>query len=461
MSKILLISSNTLTEPYPAYPLGMAIVASALSSRGHSISQFDFLAETQSLERLRENIVEFDPDYVGISIRNIDNVDSFTANDAWTIDTDMAIIKVVKEVKEIPVVLGGPAFSIMPKVILDYVGADYGIVGDGGVLFGDLIEQLKGGQYVPSILGDTSPSRKGDMLIQPLWSKKLIDYYGKNMGVVGLQTKRGCPYSCAYCTYAAVEGAVYRSRDPGSVIEDILRLKMDYHVDTIFFTDSVFNDADGLYLEIIDELLSKEISLTWSAFFRPDRNMTKHLGLLKRSGLSSVEVGTDAASDTTLAGLNKPFCFDDVLHFSEVCLREDIPCVHYIMFGGPDETERTLKQGLENIALLENCLVLAFSGIRIFPRTPLHNRAVHEGIVREDDPLLRPTFYFSPGLDVDHMNGVIEDAFRHQKQRIFPPSTGQAKLKALNSLGYGGFLWHKLLSSRGTRLKKIMSEKLV
>ena len=453
MSKILLISSNTLTEPYPAYPLGMAIVASALSSRGHSIFQYDFLAESRSLENLRDTIEEFDPDYVGISIRNIDNVDSFTADDTWTIDTDKAIIKVIKEVKDIPVVLGGPAFSIMPNEILDYVGADYGIVGDGGVLFGDLIEQLKCRQNVPPILGGTSSSRKGDMIFQPLWNKKLIDYYGKNMGVVGLQTKRGCPYTCVYCTYSAVEGSAYRSRDPGSVVEDVLQLKTDYKIDTIFFTDSVFNDADGLYLGVVEEILRKQVSLTWSAFFRPDSNMNKHLGILKRSGLSAVEVGTDASSDPTLTGLNKPFCFDDVFHFSEACLREDIPCVHYIMFGGPEETEHTLKQGLENIALLENCLVLAFSGIRIFPRTPLHNRAVHEGIVRKDDPLLRPTFYFSPGLDVDHMNGVIENAFRHQRLRVFPPSSGQTMLKALNGFGFEGFQWHRLLSLEKKRVR--------
>ena len=453
MSKVLLISSNTLTEPYPTYPLGMAIVASVLSSRGHSILQYDFLAETQALESLRDTMMEFDPDFVGISVRNIDTADSFTANDAWTIDIDKAIIKVIKEVKEVPVVLGGPAFSIMPKEILDYVGADYGVVGDGGVIFGDLIEQLNSGQNVPSIMGGTSPRQMGDMPFHPLWNKKLVEYYGKNMGVIGLQTKRGCPYTCAYCTYSAVEGAAYRSRDPGSVIEDILKLKMDYNIDTIFFTDSVFNDADGLYLEVIEEILHKQISLTWSAFFRPDRNMTKHLGLLKRSGLSAVEVGTDAASDITLAGLNKPFCFDDVLHFSEACLHEDIPCIHYIMFGGPEETERTLKQGIVNISLLKNSLVLAFSGIRIFPRTSLCRRAVDEGIIHDDDPLLKPTFYFSPGLDTDHMNSVLEDAFRHQRLRVFPAFTGLTNLKAFYSLGYGGFQWHRLLSLDRKRLR--------
>jgi len=453
MSNVLLISSNTLTEPYPVYPLGMAVIAAALLSKGHNVLQYDFLAEAQSLETLRDVVAKFDPDYVGISIRNIDTVDSFTATDAWTIDTDKAVLGIIKEVKEVPVVLGGPAFSIMPEEILDYIGADYGVVGDGGVGFSDLIEQLKKKQSPPSILKSSPSPVNGDVRLQPLWSKALVDHYRKNGGVIGLQTKRGCPYACTYCTYSTVEGNAYKPREPESVVEDILKLKTDYHIDTIFFTDSVFNDADELYLGVVEEILRKQVSLTWSAFFRPDRNVAKHIGLLKRSGLSAVEVGTDAASDETLTGLNKPFCFDDVLHFSETCLSEGIPSIHYIMFGGPEETEHTLKQGLENISLLENSLVIAFSGIRIFPRTSLYKRALSEGIIGNDDSLLRPTFYFSPHLDMGQMNSIIENAFRSQRLKIFPPSSGQAMLKALFSMGYEGFRWHRLLSLDRQRLR--------
>jgi radical SAM superfamily enzyme YgiQ (UPF0313 family) len=272
--------------------------------------------------------------------------------------------------------------------------------------------------------------------------------------VIGLQTKRGCPYACAYCTYAAVDGAAYRARDPGAVVEDIVRLKTDFQIDTIFFTDSVFNDAGELYLGVTEELLRKDVSITWSAFFRPEKDITKNLGFLKRSGLSAMEVGTDAASDETLAGINKPFCFEDVLHFSEACLREDIPCIHYIMFGGPEETEHTLKQGLKNLSLLEHSIILAFSGIRILPKTSLYERALSEGIILGNDSLLRPTFYFSPHINVDTMNKVIEDAFRYQRQRFFPPSTGQTKLKALHGFGFEGFQWHKLLSLNKKRIRE-------
>ncbi len=42
------------------------------------------------------------------------------------------------------------------------------------------------------------------------------------------------------------------------------------------------------------------------------------MSLLKRSGLYAIEAGSDAASDETLAGLNKQFTFDDVYEFNQV-----------------------------------------------------------------------------------------------------------------------------------------------
>jgi len=48
MSRIFLISSNTALDPYPVYPVGMAIIASALAAAGHEVLQFDMLAARHS-----------------------------------------------------------------------------------------------------------------------------------------------------------------------------------------------------------------------------------------------------------------------------------------------------------------------------------------------------------------------------------------------------------------------------
>jgi hypothetical protein len=75
MSKVFLLSTNITTEPYPVYPLGMAIIAGALVEGGHQIMQYDFLAAGQSEQSLAEAVRTLAPDVVCLSLRNIDNVD--------------------------------------------------------------------------------------------------------------------------------------------------------------------------------------------------------------------------------------------------------------------------------------------------------------------------------------------------------------------------------------------------
>jgi lipid biosynthesis B12-binding/radical SAM protein len=446
MSRILLLSLNTMIEPYPVYPLGMAIVASALSSRGHKVSQFDFLKEGASLAKLQSAVRKFKPDYVGVSLRNIDNVDSFTAETTWALASYKERIQAVRDVTGAPVVLGGPAFSIMPEEILEYLGADYGIVGDGGTRFSDLIEQLGKGCGVAPISRSDGTACTEDVPVRPLWNKRLVNYYTKHSGLIGVTTKRGCPHNCVYCTYPMLEGNQYIWRDPGLVADDMEQLKRDHQVDTIFFTDSVFNDIDGFYLHVAEEILRRGIEIQWSAYFRPHGMEDKDLELLKRSGLYAVEAGTDAAHDTTLAGLNKSFSFDDAVLFNEACLRAGVPCAHHILFGGPGETESTVREGLDNLLLLKGCVIFGFSGIRILPGTILHQRAIDEGFVKKEDSLLKTAFYFSPEIDIDSMNDAILNAFKRQRYWMFPPSAANEMQRRMEDFGFKGPQWHRILS---------------
>ena len=245
---------------------------------------------------------------------------------------------------------------------------------------------------------------------------------------------------------------LWRERDsdtgkPGRVIEDIRRLQKDFQIEAVFFTDSVFNDTPGtLSGDCRRALRAAEIRIRWSAFFQPLGIEAEHLRLLKRSGLCAVEAGTDAASDTTLRGLDKPFGFDEVVRFNEACLKEEIPCAHYVMFGGPGETPFSVREGLRNLERLQNCVVLAFSGVRIFPGTPLHRKAVKDGVLAEKASLLRPVFYFSPEVDPEDMNKTLEKAFKHQRQRIFPPSSCQEKMDVLRRFGCPPPMWDNLVS---------------
>jgi lipid biosynthesis B12-binding/radical SAM protein len=447
MSRIFLVSSNTSVDPYPVYPVGMAIIASALTMAGHEVRQFDFLVAEQSVEGLRRAIADFSPDYVGISMRNIDNVDSFSVNEEWYLPGNLAIIKAVRETTGAPVIIGGPAFSVMPEEILQYLAADYGITGEGERALCSLIEALNEGRSAPAIIGNGAVFQSGEtMMCRPLWDRDLIGYYVKKSGMISMQTKRGCPHRCTYCRYPAIEGDTIRYRLPDDITDEAERLQKDYGVDMIYFTDSVFNDNDEGYLKIAEALIRKDIKIKWAGFFRPEPIDREKMALLKRSGLYAVEAGTDAASDETLAGINKQFTFDDVYAFNQSCVDAQIPCAHYVMFGGPGETEKTLKEGSRNLEILKDCVVFAFSGIRIFPGAALQTQAIEDGILKRGESLLKPVYYFSPAINPAQMNQVLADAFQGRRDRIFPPSQGLEMARVMNRYGFYGLLWDRLIS---------------
>lgn len=447
MSRVLLISSNTTTEPLPVYPLGMALIASSLAQNGHEVKQLDLLLNRENISlSVTRTIIEFKPDFVGISIRNIDNVDSLSPLNTGYLADIKPLVGFIRKVSLSPVILGGPAFSIMPEQILQLLDADFGIVGEGEVSFNTLIDNLLNNIKTKKILYSCEKPIQQEEFFSPLYKKELVDYYFDQSGMLNYQTKRGCPHGCNYCSYPLIEGNKLRNQTPQFVVENLIALKKRFNVDTLFFTDSVFNDSQGHYLAVAEQMIKEKCNIRWAAYFRPENIRRSELKLLKDSGLYAMEVGSDAACNATLKGINKSFNFEDIFNFNESCVKADIPCAHFFMFGGPKETQETVLEGLKNIERLNKCAVFVFSGIRVLPQTGLHQIAVEEGIISNDNDLLKPSYYVSPLVDKDWMDITIKEAFHKRKDRFFPPEEGQMRMRALKIFGFKGLLWDMALN---------------
>lgn len=446
MAKILLISANTTTDPYPVYPLGMSVVAAALDRAGHTVYQFDFLTAGADMALLKRTLAEFDPDFTGISLRNIDNVDSLSSHENWYLGHVREIALMLKELGQ-TVIVGGPGFSLMPDAVLDYLGADHGVVGEGERSIVHLIDLIEAGE-APRIIRQ-GKGLNADAMHAPLWDDAILRYYAEQSGIMNVQTKRGCENRCTYCSYPSIEGGRIRPREPEAVAEEVAQLHATHGVDTVFFTDSVFNDRSGHYLEVAEALIRRAFPVKWSAFFQPTLIMRDELRLLKRSGLQAMEVGTDASTDVTLSAMNKPFSFDEVRRFNESCVEERIPCAHFVIFGGPGENMQTVTEGIDNLNGLADCVVFPFSGIRLHSGTPLYAQARQEGVLPDGTSLLKPHYYFSPTIDPEGMNELLVQGFAGRRDRIFPPSEGQERMNVLRRFGYRGLLWDTLIRFNG------------
>lgn len=443
--KILLISANVASTPYYVYPLGLGMVASALKTAGHKVRQIDFLQNNMSLELIDKEIQSFSPDLVGISMRNIDNVNLL--NEQRYIDAVEQIVKRVHNLTEVPVVMGGSGFSIMPEAILSKVGADYGIVGEGESLMVQFADEVQKGSYPEKHCIRTSKFLSGKEIPSTCYDPDIMQFYLKSGNIASVQTKRGCNHKCIYCSYPLLEGSAIRMRDPVSVVDDIELLINDHKASYIFFTDSVFNDDDCAYLDVIHEMKKRNINIPWTAFFKPEGLKDKDIALMKETGLKAVEIGADASTDTTLKRLGKSFRFKDIAECNDLFARHKVATAHFYMFGCPGETMDTVTEGIENIKSLKNTVSFIFMGIRILPNTILHRIALEEGLVSKDDSLLESVYYIASGIERIWLEKTLTDGFSGIRNCVFPPDAMDGSLQFLHKLGYSGSLWDMLVPS--------------
>ncbi len=444
--KILLISSNTATSPYPVYPIGLSIIAGSLTAAGHEVRQFDFLMKDHSTDMLKLEIREFRPELIGISIRNIDNVNLM--NEQYYIDTVKDIVKEIRSVSESRIILGGAGFSLLPDLILQKTGADYGIIGEGESLMAGIANDAAMGVYPVKRLISSSRRLSGNKIAAAQYDEQLLEFYLHSGNIASVQTKRGCTHKCIYCTYPLLEGSKIRQRDPGSVVDDI-ELLMDKHkTEFIFFVDSVFNDDDGAYIDLLKEMIRRKIDVPWTGFFKPDGLNDEIVEMMKKTGLVAVEIGSDAACDTTLKKSGKGFTFRDIIECNDLFAKHEVAASHYFMFGGPGENEGTVVEGIENIKSLKKCVVFIFMGIRILPDTPLARIAIKENVIPPDKDMLKPVYYISPGIDKNRLEETLTGAFSKTRNCIFPPDAYDSTISALHKMGYAGTLWELMLPQK-------------
>ena len=406
---ILLVSANRHREPYPVYPLGLSYLKTYLDRTltGFRIMLFD--CNLDPLETLSRVIREECPAYVGVSLRNVDGANSLDRR--GFIGGYLEVVKAVREATRVPLIIGGAGFSIFPEIFMRELGADYGIVGEGEESLRKLILALERGESTERIEGVL---RRGAQGVEPAlphrcylrtleveFDDRLVDYYWKYSGMLNIQTKRGCPYRCVYCSYPLIDGRVVRTLDPEMIVENMARLNRDKGVNYLFFTDSVFNIVDEYNVSLAEKLIRSGLQISWGAYFSPHNLTDELVGLFKRAGLTHVEFGTESLSDECLAKYGKNFNFDHILESSRLCLKHNVYYAHFLILGGYGETPDTLRETMEHSKQIAYTVFFPYVGMRIYPHTGLHSIAVREGVVTADDPLLEPRYYLVDWFDLE------------------------------------------------------------
>ncbi|MDD5600102.1 MAG: cobalamin-dependent protein [Victivallaceae bacterium] len=428
--KVLLISANTCSDPYVVYPLGMSVLAGALMKAGHEVKQLDFLTLGASLERLAGAVKEFSPEIAGLSIRNIDSVNSARKNDRFFTDA-AEMVDFLRTLGDFPVFLGGSGFTLLPDEMLNLTKADYGIAGEGEAAAVELLNNLASDEKIP-ILNRKAVKIPGGAFYDP----EIVKFYHDRTHMIPVQTKRGCTFKCVYCSYPRLEGCRIRPRPPEEVVEDIILLQEKYGAGLIYFVDSVFNDNEGKYLELLELMAKRGIEIPWTAFISPHRLEEAAIDLMVRTGFCWADVGGDGASDTALKGLGKAFLFEDIYKLCKLLHRKQVSISNSFVFGGPGETEESVREGIRNILSLDWVTSTVFTGIRILPGTLLARRARRLGMISGDHNMLEAVYYVEPCLGRKWLEATLTEGFRNVKYCIFPPHAKNDELQMIHRIGY-------------------------
>jgi radical SAM superfamily enzyme YgiQ (UPF0313 family) len=410
--RILLISINRYTTPEPVFPIGLAHLTAALRDAGYEVDWLDLLMDESNLQ---ERLLKERPNLVGISVRNIDDV---LIRRRETFVGQLAdLVSAIHEQLRCPVVLGGSGFSIFPRELLQMSGADFGVIGEGETTLRALAGALEGGHEVPEHPGlitrqasaftvnreNAGSSRDWRADLPP----KIAVQYLERGGVLNVQTQRGCSHRCCYCTYPLIEGRRHRYRNADAVVaefEQLERVGARY----AFVVDSVFNSSELHVQEICEALVRNGSKLRWGCFLRPQGLTGEIMRLMVRAGLAHVEFGSDSFCDEVLQAYDKALTFEDIRRSTELARQEDVDFCHFVIAGGPGETDATLRQGYENSQLLGNPIIMAVPGMRIYPGTRLFERAVDQGQVDQKTSLLEPVYYLAPGLTLEQVIGMLK-----------------------------------------------------
>jgi radical SAM superfamily enzyme YgiQ (UPF0313 family) len=451
--KVLLVSANRERSPYPVFPIGLAYLSGPLTAAGHDLSALDLCFAPDPLAAIEESLAGFAPEAVVVSLRNLDNV-------TWP--GTRCYLDGVREVVArcrglATVIVGGSGFSLMPVEVLAFLGADFGVVGEGEETLPRLLAAIGNEERRPVLPGVLAAGE--NVWPAPLPVSRIgtpdrrlfaVERYHREGGMANLQTKRGCPFSCIYCTYPLLEGCTVRLRPIPEIIAEIRDLVERHGVDYLYFVDDIFNYPPDFAIELCRALTASGLPVRWSAFINPRFMTAELIAAMTAAGCDAVEFGTDSGSPAMLESLGKSFTTDQIREASRLCREAGLDFAHYILFGGPGETAGTV---MESFALMDEVAptaVIAMTGIRIFPRTTLFDRAVAEGLIHREASLLEPVFYVAPAV-LDTLCELVTREAMARTNWVAPGleiNMSDAMLEALRHFPVRGPLW-KLMKRLG------------
>lgn len=381
-------------------PLGLLYLIGYAKKHGNfnDVKMFD-----NNFDDIREDVVRFAPDFIGISAMTIDYTEATRLAEYFK-----------KRLNNIPVVIGGVHISSLPSSLAKCF--DVGIVGEGERIFLDILQAFeKRGAFDPADLQNikglvfwdkegklhiTETREKIDKLDEiPLIDRGLLhkEYFNRKMiphiakhGIEGaMLTARGCPYTCVFCSTKAFWKTM-RFHSTQYVYEEVREMAKNYGVTHITIWDDLFTAHLPRIKELAEMLKSDDITkdITFSAQVRTHQMNDMLCKLFNDMNVTTAFFGFESGSDKTLGYLKNNTITVEQNRQAIVKAKEyGIRTYGSLIFGSPGETIEDMKQTIEFIRFAKKAGADALWAFIMtpFPETPMWEIAKQRGKVSDEN----------------------------------------------------------------------------
>jgi len=359
--------------PYPGapeikyMPLGFGYVL-ALAKREHAVTLLDLLNDRATWGDLERTLARGDYDVCLIG------------GFAMQVHAMREVTRLVRDRSpRTRVVVGGVGVSDIPRIVLEYTGADAVAMGECELTLPQLFQSIEAGQPFEGV--PTFAYRRGEEIVQnpkgPLirnldelgWpAYELFDvdyicqrsYNGWGRRSAFMETSRGCPFRCDFCInsvlndkamqrmiYGAVaeRNSTLRLRSTASLAREIEFLKATYGITDVVFTDEEFMTQKARVFEVCEGL--KPLGITWITSGRADWATREKLQAMKDAGCRGIMFGVETGSQAMMDAMRKSARKERVVAGLDSARAVGINFLANFMIAHPGETERTIEESVE------------------------------------------------------------------------------------------------------------------
>ncbi len=360
-------------------PDWLAYATAVLEEAGITANLYDFPAEDLDKDDLRTLISTGQPDFVIL--------DSTTPS----IFSDIECAEICKEESSARVLMVGPHASSLPEetLLLGGGAVDVICIGEYDLTVRDVVQHYSQLDTIPGIcfLKYGTPRRTEprqliqdlDALPFPAWQQlDLMNYFDgtKLHPYIDIFSGRGCPHSCIFCLWPEVmHGHKIRLRSPEKVVDEI-----EYDIGLypqvlkggeFFFEDDTFTINKSNAMAICEEILQRNLKITFSVNARTDTADKELFRILKSAGCRELLVGFESGSDLMLQAMDKRESVADARRFMSLAHDAGLDVHGCFVLGLPGETRDTINSTLEfacelGLHTVQFSAAVPFPGTRFF-----------------------------------------------------------------------------------------------